>query len=167
MQHFFLPYKSSTISYYAWGTGDKMLVCFHGYGENALSFSCLATHLPDYSIIAIDLPNHGETAWQETGDLFPETLLQIVLQICGNQPQRISLMGYSMGGRVCMQLVQLAPEIVERLVLIAPDGFNRNFWYNFSTQTVIGNKLFHFSMKHPKPLFLLLKIMCKLDQKLH
>ncbi len=160
MQHFFLTYKSSAISYYTWGSGGKKLICFHGYGENALSFSCLAAHLPDFTIVAIDLPYHGETNWQEINGLLPETLLEIVQQICGNQQARISLMGYSMGGRVCMQLVQLAPEIIDRLVLIAPDGFHRNPWYSLATQTIIGNRIFLFSMKHPKPLFSLMKMMC-------
>ncbi|MEX6690343.1 alpha/beta hydrolase [Danxiaibacter flavus] len=159
MQHFFLPYKSSLISYYTWGTGDRKLICFHGYGENALSFGLLAPHLPDCQVVAIDMPFHGETKWEESGDLLPETLMHIVQQICGNKQERISLMGYSMGGRVCMQLVQLSPDLVDRLVLLAPDGFHRNPWYNVATQTIIGNRLFRFSMEHPAPLFTLMKMM--------
>lgn len=159
MQHFFLPYKSSAISYYTWGSGDRKLVCFHGYGENALSFDPLARYLPDYQIVAIDMPYHGETKWEENGDLLPETLLHIVQRICENKKERISLMGYSMGGRVCMQLVQSAPDLADRLVLLAPDGFHRNPWYNLATQTVIGNRIFRFSMEHPAPLFALMKMM--------
>ena len=34
--------------------------------------------------------------------------------------------------------------------MLAPDGLKTNGWYWFATQTIIGNKIFHFVMKNPR-----------------
>ncbi len=39
--------------------------------------------------------------------------------------KRAHLVGHSLGGRVCLEAARLAPERVDRLVLIAPMGFGR------------------------------------------
>jgi pimeloyl-ACP methyl ester carboxylesterase len=63
--------------------------------------------------------------------------------------QTISLLGYSMGGRIALTMLQQIPSKIERVVLVAPDGLHKNFWYWFSTQTGLGNKLFSYTMKKP------------------
>jgi pimeloyl-ACP methyl ester carboxylesterase len=67
------------------------------------------------------------------------------------------LLGYSMGGRVALQVLELAPERVRRLVMLAPDGFTVNPWYWVATQTGAGNRLFRRTMKNPGWLFWLLR----------
>jgi pimeloyl-ACP methyl ester carboxylesterase len=142
-----------------------MLFCFHGYGENAESFGFLEERLgTDYTMIAIDLPFHGKTQWTD-GLLFtPGDLVNIVTQLQAifqpankANPQSINLLGYSMGGRVVLQLLQTIPSIISRAVLIAPDGLHKNRWYKFSTQTFVGNKVFRRVMYKPAALFWLLK----------
>jgi pimeloyl-ACP methyl ester carboxylesterase len=75
--------------------------------------------------------------------------------------QKLSLLGFSLGGRIALSLYQAQPETVEKLVLLAPDGLKVNFWYWLSTQTWAGNKLFAFSMKHPGWFFVFIKLMNK------
>ncbi len=156
-----------------YGSGEKFLFCFHGYGENAESFSFLETLLgKGYRFISIDLPFHGSTKWED-GLLFtPNDLIDIIQALLlllpsptGGEGQgvRFSLLGYSMGGRVALQLLQLFPHEIEQVVLIAPDGLHKNFWYWFSTQTWMGNKLFAFTMKHPGLLFGLMNTAGKLN----
>ena len=60
-----------------------------------------------------------------------------------------TLCGYSMGGRLSLHFYQHFPELVNRLVLVAPDGLKVNFWYWLSTQTRLGNRFFHYTMEHP------------------
>jgi pimeloyl-ACP methyl ester carboxylesterase len=74
----------------------------------------------------------------------------------------LSLLGFSLGGRVALSLYEMMPSQIEKLVLLAPDGLKVNFWYWLSTQTWIGNKLFVSTMKHPGWFFFLLKILNKL-----
>lgn len=157
-----LKYKNSNISYRRYGESRKLLFCFHGYGENAGSFAFLETILgKTFEIIAIDFPFHGLTEWHEEL-LFTNTDLINIINLIASPKQTFSILGYSMGGRVALHLLQTNPDRIEQLVLVAPDGFHHNIWHRFSTKTFIGNKLFAFTMKHPFWLFGLMKLFYKL-----
>nr|AQQ74718.1 hypothetical protein [uncultured bacterium] len=47
------------------------------------------------------------------------------------------------------------------MILCAPDGLKKNFWYSFATQTQIGNAIFSYSMKRPGLFMSLLKLLNK------
>jgi pimeloyl-ACP methyl ester carboxylesterase len=156
----FIPYKSSQLHYYIWGTGPKTLFAFHGYGESAASFGFIGEALDaDHTLIAIDLPFHGQTIWKE-GLLFtPAQLDEIMNDIVAhhNLQGPRGLLGYSMGGRIVLQLAENHPESIDKLVLLAPDGLKVNIWYWVATHTVPGNLLFRWTMRRPGWLFLLLR----------
>jgi pimeloyl-ACP methyl ester carboxylesterase len=157
----FFSFGGSRIHYSHWGTGKTLLLCLHGYGESAASFAFLEKPLGEhFTLLAIDLPYHGGTHWQDAFYLDPHDLLSILKEIIAGlpcDPEGWWMLGYSMGGRVALQLVQLAPEKIRRMVLLAPDGFRMNPWYWLATQTVAGNRLFHWTMHRPAWLFFLLK----------
>lgn len=161
MQTAYLPYRSSQVHYCWFGAGSKILLCFHGYGESEASFHFLETYIPrDYTLIAIDLPFHGKTQWQEGLTFSVADLLAIVDALRtkhGQDTSRFTVLGYSMGGRIALQLLQAIPEQIEKVLLLAPDGLKINFWYWLATQTYIGNRLFGFTMKHPGWFFALLQ----------
>jgi len=157
----FLPYRSSQLHYCWFGTGQKMILCLHGYGESTESFHFLEKYIPpDYILIALDLPFHGKTQWHEGLRFSVTDLLTITETLqakhCDGK-NRITLLGYSMGGRVALQLLQSLPTKIEKTILLAPDGLKVNFWYWLATQTYIGNRLFGFTMKHPGWFFSLLQ----------
>ncbi|MFI5154927.1 MAG: alpha/beta hydrolase [Chitinophagales bacterium] len=148
-----IPYKRSLIHYQKSGIGPRPLFCFHGYGESGDSFALLAPYLHEtYTLIAIDLPFHGQTLWEEGLNCLPAEMLEIIDRI-GNQedllPSRITIAGYSMGGRVALSLLEIIPEKIERLILLAPDGLKMNGWYWLATHTFLGNRLFRFTMAYP------------------
>jgi pimeloyl-ACP methyl ester carboxylesterase len=163
---FYLPYKNSRFRCFVAGEGEKTVACFHGYGESGESFSILAPYWEtEFTLIAIDFPFHGETEWSGADALHPEELweiLELILQQLGRKESPISLVGYSLGARVCLSLVQLKPEKINRLVLLAPDGLTVNPWYWLATQTAAGNSLFHSTMRKPGWFFFLLRISHKL-----
>jgi pimeloyl-ACP methyl ester carboxylesterase len=70
----------------------------------------------------------------------------------------MTLIGFSLGGRIALGLLQYLPEKTGKLILMAPDGLKVNFWYWLSTQTWLGNKFFAFTMKRPGWFFLLLRL---------
>jgi pimeloyl-ACP methyl ester carboxylesterase len=225
MSSAFFSFGSSRIHYFQWGRGEKILLCFHGYGESAASFGFLSEALgQDFTILAIDLPYHGETQWRGGLYLDPRDLLEIMNGIVAaaspggsggsggtvssggsvgsgglggsvrsggsggsgglggsdgaggsdgsggpggaggsggsggsSESADWSLLGYSMGGRLALQLLELAPSKMRRLVLLATDGLQMNFWYWLATQTTAGNALFRWTMKRPAWLFFLLR----------
>ena len=170
MENCLFQYKNSTISYCRFGSGSKVAVCFHGYGEDATTFGFLEKFAGNqYSFIAIDLPFHGKTKWNEGLNFTQKDLVEIIKEILkqNNQQPEISnrklfLMGFSLGGRIALSIYQVMREQIEKLILLAPDGLKVNFWYWLATQTWPGNKLFFFTMKHPGWFFGFLKILNKL-----
>ena len=162
MSEHYLPFRSSRIHYTLWGTGNRILFAFHGYGESAGSFLFLQGSLSaDFTVIAIDMPFHGETEWKE-GLLFPpHDLLALLEEIAAVLPGREDgwwLLGYSMGGRVALHLAGMVPERIRWLVLLAPDGLRVNPWYWLATQTFLGNRLFRRTMDHPGWFFFFLRM---------
>lgn len=108
-------------------------------------------------MIAIDFPYHGATEWKEGLSFDPKDLLKILSAITGDDSP-INLLGYSMGGRVALYLLQIIPAYIERVVLLAPDGLHENFWYWLATQTKAGNKLFFSTMKNPRWFFAAIRL---------
>jgi pimeloyl-ACP methyl ester carboxylesterase len=162
MEDLLLLYKNSRIHYRCFGTGDKIGLCFHGYGQDKASFSFLEKYAGnDYRFYAIDLPFHGSSEWNEGLNFNTTDLLNILQQIPGLMEQQMTLIGFSLGGRVALSLYETIPARIERMILLAPDGLKINFWYWLTTQTSLGNKLFSFTMKHPGWFFAFLKLINK------
>lgn len=158
-----LQHKKSFINYYIYGNGPGIVLCFHGYGETARMFEFLAKYSGDlYTFYSIDLPFHGETKWNEGLNFTLNDLTQIVRKIIVNNDKKFSLMGFSLGCRVCLSLFQQMPERIEKIILLAPDGLKMNRWYWLATQTHWGNKLFLFTINRPALFFGILKLMNKL-----
>lgn len=179
MQTDFVFLGSSRISYSWWGTGKKLLLCLHGYGESAASFALLEEALgEEFTILAPDLPFHGGTLWKNELYFDPAKFLGLIeeiitrlsaiadLRLIAGPPaprfDRWWVMGYSMGGRVALSLLENAPEKIAKLILLAPDGFKMNGWYWLATQSRPGNRAFRRIMHRPYSLFRLLRIAGKL-----
>lgn len=173
MENKVLFYNNSSISYYCFGSGPRPVLCFHGYGEDGTSFRFLKKPLGEqYTFIAPDLPFHGQTQWKEGLNFTPANLQQIAgclleqnnFQPCGSSTFdfKLSLIGFSLGGRAALSLYQAQPGMVEKLVLLAPDGLKVNFWYWLAARSRAGNQLFAYTMKHPRWFFGLLKLLNKM-----
>jgi pimeloyl-ACP methyl ester carboxylesterase len=170
MESLQLTYRHSTIHYYRFGSGPKPVLCFHGYGEDAETYLFLDKYAGNqFTFYSIDLPFHGKTEWREDLNFKHKDLLTIVEEILKPKDQKqetsnqqLTLLGYSLGGRVALSLCQAMPDKIEKLVLLAPDGLKLNFWYWLTTQTWLGNRFFHFTMKHPGWFFGFLKLLNKL-----
>jgi pimeloyl-ACP methyl ester carboxylesterase len=158
MQEGKVAYKDNIIVYKKYGTGDRYIVCFHGFGQAAYRWGILEPYLGDsFTLIAFDLPFHGNTQWNEKENFTVEKLVEVIKQVLPHNLEKFCLLGYSMGGRIVLRLLQQIPKQIEKVVLLAPDGLHKNFWYRFATHTVVGRNLFYRSMKNPRLLFSLAK----------
>lgn len=167
MTYQFINYKDNRIAYRITGTGKTIACCFHGYGETGKNFLFLEKYLaPNYRLILIDLPGHGDSFWNNQTPLYPADLLTIISELSATHGfsiinDKIVLVGYSLGGRIALSLYQEMPHQVSKLILLAPDGLKVNPWYWLATRTIIGNRLFAFTMQKPAWFFGLLKGMHK------
>jgi pimeloyl-ACP methyl ester carboxylesterase len=113
-------------------------------------------------LICIDFPFHGDTNWQE-GLFFPVEDLWAIMGILNPKPNTpFSLMGYSMGGRISMCLLQAYPKYIRQMALVAPDGLRFNWWQEVATHTILGNHLFRCTMRCPGWLFATIPIAARL-----
>jgi pimeloyl-ACP methyl ester carboxylesterase len=172
MKKGFLSYKRSSVGYYRFGHGPRLAICFHGYGEDALMYAFMEKYAADYTFYSMDLPFHGNTVWNEGLNFTHTDLQQIIHDILLENNialnadttagiTKLSLIGFSLGGRVALSLYQAWPDSIEKIVLLAPDGLTVNFWYWLATRTWPGNKLFAFTMKHPGWFMGFLKLLSK------
>jgi pimeloyl-ACP methyl ester carboxylesterase len=133
------------------GSGPKLLLAFHGFDNKADIFIPLASELADlYTTICIDLPGHGRSAWHLA--YFEKKHLMALVQGFKTDlgVDRLSLLGYSLGGRVCLNVVEQQPDWIEELFLLAADGVQRNIWYYLATQNAIGKRLFRYMCNQPE-----------------
>jgi pimeloyl-ACP methyl ester carboxylesterase len=162
----FIEHHNSLIHYHFAERGHRLIVCFHGYDENGLSFDLMQEVFPvSCSLLAIDLPHHGKTEWNDALRFDPGMLWDLISSICkkhGRNNLRIELAGFSMGGRIALSLLDYRPEHIDRMILLAPDGLRNNYWYWLSTSTVIGQKIFAITVRNPGWFLFTLRVANKL-----
>jgi pimeloyl-ACP methyl ester carboxylesterase len=154
MESYYVKSPNSSFHYRRYGSGTKLLFCFHGYGRDADTFYFLNNIIgKQYTIIAIDLPFHGHTEWNKELTFHPNHLIQVIQEIRSTLKQdkeKFALMGFSLGGRIALHLTQILYKQIEKLVLIAPDGLRVNWWYSMAAQTWGGNKLLSYTINNPR-----------------
>src|SRR5215204_1593318 len=101
-----------TVHYQKAGEGSSIILCFHGFGEHGRSFEQLAAKIEDYTIIAIDLPFHGQTNWNRDKAFTTEDLINIIKACPEIHDKSFGLLGYSMGGRIALSLYEILPQKV-------------------------------------------------------
>lgn len=162
MQGSFISFNKSLIHYVVYGHGEQVLLCLHGFAESTESFSPLLKYLTTkYTVVLVDMPLHGETIWKDELTFTVNDLAEIIRNIPAIGIKNFSLLGYSMGGRIALQLYQFMPQKITKLILVAPDGIIINVWYRLATQIKIGNKIFNSVMRKPDMFFSITQILKK------
>jgi pimeloyl-[acyl-carrier protein] methyl ester esterase len=91
------------------------LVLLHGWGMNLRVFDELVTVLaPHHRLTVIDLPGHGASPWNAHF-----TQSQWLAGVAKLLPPAATLVGWSLGGQLALQLASQPALAVRRLVLIA------------------------------------------------
>ena len=100
---------------------DKMPILFlHGFTGNSRDWSFLFSSLnPMFFPIAIDLPGHGKTTAPNKADGFSTEAYRDIIQIVLDyfKISKVSLVGYSMGGRAALSFANQNKEKVIGLIL--------------------------------------------------
>ena len=105
------------------------ILLLHGFGASLQTWDAWAARLEtEFRVIRLDLPGFGLTGPDKVtspaGD-YTDARAMVVLAALMDQLglQRATVAGHSMGGRIAWTFAALHPERVERLALLAPDGF--------------------------------------------
>jgi pimeloyl-[acyl-carrier protein] methyl ester esterase len=90
-------------------------VLLHGWGMSLRVFDCLRAALgAHHRVLAIDLPGHGRSPW--TPGISPQ---QQLAGLAAMLPEGATLVGWSLGGQLALQLAADPALAVRRLILIA------------------------------------------------
>lgn len=113
-----LLFKNTRISFLDYGEGP-VVVLLHGFLENKTMWNGL---IPEFSkknrVIAIDLLGHGKTAclgYIHSMEMMSEAVYAILKTL---RIRKVTLIGHSMGGYVCLSLAEKHPEMIRGLCLL-------------------------------------------------
>ncbi len=160
-----LVYKNSTLAYHKSGSGTNVLLLFHGFGQHHQVFETLAKTLASrYTVFSFDLFFHGASKWNE-GELplEKETWRAIILKfLIENKIDRFNLLGFSLGGKFALATLELFPNQIGKLFLLAPDGIKTNFWYSLATYPLVLRRFFRSMILKPGRLHMLTSLLLRL-----
>jgi 2-succinyl-6-hydroxy-2,4-cyclohexadiene-1-carboxylate synthase len=90
------------------------VVLLHGFTHTGASWDPVIAALGEsYRALALDIRGHGSAS-----DRAPVTLEGVLEDLNTLAPDRFTLVGYSMGGRIALHAALALPERIERLILI-------------------------------------------------
>lgn len=157
------------------GNGNETILAFHGFGQDIDDFHPFYDLIKAHQrLVSIRLFQHGKSQFPD--HRIPHQPLQkqefgllIEAFIEHLEVNEIFLLGYSLGGKVCLNLLESIPQKINGVLLLAPDGFQNNKIYAFTSKTALGRSIYRYILDKPKPLFGLSKALNSvgiLDDKL-
>ena len=126
------------------------VILLHGFGASLHTWEPWAQGLAaTHRVIRFDLPGSGLSPPDPTGDYTDARSRRLLLALMDRLGvARASLVGHSIGGRIAWGFAAEHPERVDKLVLVAPDGFaSPGFEYGRAPEVPATFKL----MRHVLP----------------
>ena len=113
-------------------TKDNIVLCLHGWLDNAASFLPLMSYFEDElvnkRVIAIDWPGHGNSSHRslDAHYHFIDWVYDLLQLFEVNEWQQVDIVAHSMGGMVASAFAAAFPEKVKSLTLLDSIGFISN-----------------------------------------
>ena len=148
--------KVLDLKYIKVGKGNKNAIAFHGFGQdNTYYVPFESFYGEEYTIYCFNLPFHGNDTSPKTGVPTSMDILKTFFKkfFEENQIKGITNIGFSIGAKVSIAILELFPEKIEKMILIALDVFMTNIWYRLGTGSRFSRSLFKYFVKHPDALF--------------
>lgn len=96
------------------GMASPTIVLLHGFTQTGRSWGPTIAALGErYRALAPDLRGHGTAALER-----PVDFASVRADVLALAPERFTLAGYSMGGRIALSIAFAAPDRISRLVLV-------------------------------------------------
>jgi pimeloyl-ACP methyl ester carboxylesterase len=129
------------------------VMLLHGFGSSLQTWDVWAKGLATtHRVVRIDLPGSGLSPPDPAHDYRDERSLDMLMALMDSLGlQRTSLVGHSMGGRIAWTFAAKFPERVDKLVLVAPDGF-ASFGFEYGKPMDVPATLGLMRHVLPKPL---------------
>ena len=102
-----------------------VLLLLHGFGASLHTWDVWNAQLSQhFRVLRIDLPGSGLSGPDAQGDYSDTRTIALLLALMDQRRiARASIIGHSIGGRIAWTLAASHPTRIDKLVLLAPDGF--------------------------------------------
>lgn len=175
MTSFLFSQNGFTIEYGILKSGSHYHFAFPGFGREFQDFEIFTPILKkDHGLIGVNLFFHGKSSlpvkYLDQGMPIDDFYMIWDAFLRHLKIDKYSLIGYSMGGKVVLTLLEKYANNISSALLIAPDGLFLNPLYLFASGTQFGRWLYQFVNRHPSLLFRtadFLKFLHLLPPKLH
>ena len=122
----FLHTSNHTLEYRFWtGENAPLIVCFHGLGESAKSFSRCAPQFANagYNVLSISIPFHGKTTTRLATFSINDFAAELFEYFDLIGIRRFRILAHSFGARLAVTMAVNRPDSIRSLILVAPGGF--------------------------------------------
>jgi pimeloyl-ACP methyl ester carboxylesterase len=135
------------------GPRDAPAILFiHGFGSSLHTWEEWASALESrYRIVRFDLPGNGLSDPDPEGDYSDERSHKLIVTLMdGLGLVQVGIAGHSIGGRLAWTFAARHPQRVDRLVLVAPDGFaSPGFEYGRAAEVPASMALMRYVLPEP------------------
>jgi len=148
----FINTEKGRVHYLVWGKGERLIIALPGFSNSASLFEPVGLALQDQcTLVALDLPFHGRTQWEAAQYTRTDVAIWIKTILHDFKKDRFEWMGFSLGGRIILSMLDHCTPHVFGIHLIAPDGLAtyRTFYPSLVPQ-FIRRLLFHSISRHPQ-----------------
>jgi pimeloyl-ACP methyl ester carboxylesterase len=151
----FVELNNIKLNYIRYGSGKRFLFAFHGIGRGAEDFKPFGDVLgEEYTIISIDLFHHHKSVFPlhriEKNPLTENEFKNLLNEICKKEGiNKFSSLGYSFGGSYALKCIEVLPEKIEQVILIAADGISFNPGQYMVAYTRLGRNIYKHYLKNP------------------
>lgn len=115
----FVNVGTETLAYIEVGHGSKTMVLIHGNFTSAFSLYPFFERCPeDTRMIAFDLRGFGDSTYNSRFDTLDELASDVIGAMEALNLNNVNLVGWSLGGGVCMKIAAKAPHLVNSMSLI-------------------------------------------------
>lgn len=147
----FINTDKGRIHFCSWGNGDRLIIAFPGFSNPASLFEPVGKALAERcTLVAVDLPFHGRTQWEREQYTREDVQAWVHAILHLFEKDHFEWMGFSLGGRIILSMLDFFPQQLVGIHLIAPDGLAtyRTFYPSLVPQFV-RRGLFHSIARHP------------------
>lgn len=159
-----IEFHHHTVHYHKSGRGPKVMLAFHGFGQEGSDLLPLADALADeYTTYSFDLFYHGKSYWNNKDEVMTKKFWSDFINYFRTSQNitRFSLCGFSLGGKFALATLEAHPDKTDELLLLAPDGVKTNMWYSLATYPIAFKSYFKSMIIKPHRFFNLLNIIKK------